>query len=452
MLQHHTLPSHDIFTYTVPSHVWTDHEYLSEVIMALLWQAGGAVAISVAFGVVTWLGFWWIYRASDGDRRPYVIIGLAIVLGVLAGGPIWGPRDQMISFALACLELLWIRRYLAGRSRALRWFPLLMVLWANLHSGWAIAFVILAIALLSEALMWVWDRGYEHVRHLRTLGIVTALAVVAVAATPHGLALYPYPFQTQFSTAQQLLIAEWRSPDFHDPHLYPFLVLVLVLMVGYAWRRPRLYDLLLAVVLLALALHSVRQITLFVAAVIPGLVDCHAEIWSEVQPRLGAWFAGTGSRQQPRVFSVITALFLVVVALATGTRIADGLRHQGQAVAADYPVAASDWMAAHPDLLGTRMYNQYGWGGYLVYRFYPDRQRRVFIFGEAALMGDQFLYQYQDIQTLQPNWMSLLDKYGVDYVVYNRGQPLDNVLRGEHGWKRVYEDSVAVIYVRQPTT
>jgi hypothetical protein len=94
------------------------------------------------------------------------------------------------------------------------------------------------------------------------------------------------------------------------------------------------------------------------------------------------------------------------------------------------------------------MYNQYGWGGYLAYRFYPQANRKVFIFGEAALMGDGLLNDYEDIQTLRPDWRSLLDKYGVDYVVYNKGEALSNVLITESDWKVVYQDSEAVIFVR----
>ena len=94
------------------------------------------------------------------------------------------------------------------------------------------------------------------------------------------------------------------------------------------------------------------------------------------------------------------------------------------------------------------MYNQYGWGGYLAYRFYPQPNRRVFIFGEAALMGDALLNDYEDIQTLRPDWTALLDKYAVDYIVYNRGEALANVLATQPGWKLAYEDPEAVIYVR----
>jgi hypothetical protein len=42
----------------------------------------------------------------------------------------------------------------------------------------------------------------------------------------------------------------------------------------------------------------------------------------------------------------------------------------------------------------------------------------------------------------------VLDRYGVDYIVYNRGEALANVLATDPHWKLVYEDSVAVIFVR----
>ncbi len=44
--------------------------------------------------------------------------------------------------------------------------------------------------------------------------------------------------------------------------------------------------------------------------------------------------------------------------------------------------------------------------------------------------------------------MEILDQYRIDYVVYNRGEALANVLATQPGWTLVYEDSVAVIYVR----
>jgi hypothetical protein len=444
MVENGRLPAADIFTFTAVGHVWTDHEYLTEILMWAVYSTAGLVVLCIAFGLITWFGFWLIY--SQVRRQPFVIVGLGLTLAAIAGSPIWGPRAQMITFALSCLELYWLKGYLEGRSRALTFFPLVMVLWANLHGGWVIAFVWLGTALVSEVSLWFWDRtNLAHRMHVRFLLIVTTASVIAVAATPHFLSLYPYPFQTEGSVAQQQLIVEWFSPNFHLTYLRPFEAMVMLVIVGFALRRPSLYELLLTIIALTLALQSARNIALFVAAVTPVLINSYSAAWQELA-RARKWSFSLPPRP---LFAAITAIALVVVAGATALRIADGISPSTQQkINADtYPIGAADWLAAHPEV-GTRMYNQYGWGGYLAYRFYPDKNRRVFIFGEAALMGDQLLNQYQDVQTLRPDWKKVLDSYQVDYIVYNRGEALSNVLATQPEWKLVYEDSVAVIYVR----
>ncbi|HET9782545.1 MAG TPA: hypothetical protein VFR33_12295, partial [Candidatus Dormibacteraeota bacterium] len=149
------------------------------------------------------------------------------------------------------------------------------------------------------------------------------------------------------------------------------------------------------------------------------------------------------------LFAAITAIVLVVIMASTAVRVGNEVSptRQQQLDASSYPIGAADWLAAHPDV-GTHMYNQYGWGGYLAYRFYPQKNRQVFIFGEAALMGDPLLNEYEDVQTLRPDWKQILDKYQVDYIVYNKGEALANVLADEPDWRLVYSDSVSVIYVR----
>ena len=444
MAENGRLPSTDIFTFTVPSHVWTDHEYLTEILMWWVYSAAGTIGIALAFGAVTWVGFWLMYRQVR--RQPYVIVGVGLALAAIAGNPIWGPRAQMITFALSCLELYWLQAYLSGRSRTLLYFPLVMALWANLHGGWVIGFAWLGIAIASEAVMWVLDRANPaHWAHLKFLVIVSVASSVAVLATPHGLSLYLYPFNTVGSVAQEKLIVEWFSPDFHQRYLLPFEAMILITIGGFALKRPSMYEFLLFIAALAFALQSVRNVALFVAATTPVLINTYGGWWREYAAAK-RWRLDSPARP---AFAAITAVALLVITAATALHVADSITGDKQASmdASTYPVAAADWLAGHPDV-GTRMYNQYGWGGYLANRFYPQPNRRVFIFGEAALMGDDLLNQYEDVQTLRPDWQQVLDSYGVDYIVYNRGEALDNVLRTSSRWKLVYQDSVAVIYVR----
>jgi hypothetical protein len=444
MVQNGRLPSNDIFTFTVTSHVWTDHEYLTEILMWLVYSSLGLTALVILFGLLTWAGFWLIYLQVR--KQPFVFVGVGLAVAAIAGSPIWGPRAQMITFALSCLELYWLRSYLSGRSRKIMYFPLVMVAWANLHGGWVIGFVWLGVALAAELWGWAWNQDDPvHRMHVRRLAVVTLVSAVAVAATPHFLSLYPYPFQTQGSEAQQRLIVEWASPNFHSIELRPFEAMIFLVPIGFALRRPSVYDLLLALVGLGLALQNVRNIALFIAATTPVLISTYGGWWTEYT-RAHGWRFSLPPRP---LFAAVTAVVLLVISGTTSLRVASSINpvHQEQLTATNYPVGAADWLAAHPDV-GTRMFNQYGFGGYLAYRFYPQPNRRVFIFGEAALMGDDLLNEYADVYYVRSNWKQVLDKYGVDYVVENRGDPLPNLLATQPDWKLVYQDNTAVIYVR----
>src|SRR2546428_11675083 len=143
ILSHHTVPHQDLYTFTVNDHRWITHEWLSEVVLALLYAAGRLPLVSLTLGAVTAAGFLLVYLAID-RRVNFVIAGLALALGVAAANPIWGPRIQMITFALSALTYLWVKRFCEGRSRALYFLPAVMLVWVNLHGGF----------VLGDAILW----------------------------------------------------------------------------------------------------------------------------------------------------------------------------------------------------------------------------------------------------------------------------------------------------------
>jgi hypothetical protein len=446
IVEHGRLPGTDLFTYTVAGHAWVDHEWLSEVLMWLVYARLGAAGVSVAFGIVTWLGLLLVLAAVRPGRQPYVIVGLAMALAAVAGSPLLGPRPQVFTFALAALELLWLRRYLEGESRAVLWSPLLVALWGNLHGGWPVGLGLIAIALIAELGAWLPGRDRERLRRARTLATVAAVSLAAVALNPNGLAIYAYPFQTLASPAQQGLIAEWQSPDFHLAALRGFEAMVILLLVGLAVsRRIGLFDVLLVVAGLALALQSVRHIPLFIVAATPVLVAAWSGAWRGAKHRLPELPQARGTG---RGMSALTAALLIAVAAAIAAGVRGDLARQDQVTSQSFPTGAAAWLDAHPGT-GTRMFNDYAWGGYLAARFYPAPNRRVFVFGEAALMGDDQIQRYQTAQTLAPGWRGVLDAAGVDYVVDDPAAPLSNALATMPGWRLAYRDRTAVVYVKE---
>jgi hypothetical protein len=325
-----------------------------------------------------------------------------------------------------------------------------------------IAFVFLGLAIISELMRWMADpRHREHLGRARRLGIVWLLSAAAVACTPNGLGLYLYPLRTQGSVAQQRLIDEWQTPSLHEPSLVPFFAMLLLLLVGFSLRRPRLFDLLLAVTALGMALFSVRHIALFVAATTPALVSSWSDTWSLVRHRLRARRLPTSKH-----LTAATAAALSLVAAATGTTIARAESSQGQVLRQLYPVAAVNRLMAGSPPCG-RIFNDYGWGGYLIerlsYNSLPpggggsgwggsstaDPRRRVFIFGEADVMGDPLIYRYEDIVRVGPGWLANLDRSGADCVLVPPDAPLAGALATRQDWRLVYSDSVAVLYARR---
>ncbi|MDQ6857297.1 MAG: hypothetical protein M3Z57_09520 [Candidatus Dormibacteraeota bacterium] len=448
ILDHHALPSHDLFTYTVPSHLWTDHEYLSELLMYGLGRVGGQLAISVAFGLITWAGFWFILKRIAVQPTHFVATAASLGLAAVAGVAVWGPRPQMITFALVCAELYFIERFLRTGHRGLYALPLIMIAWANLHGGFVIAFLFLGIAVTVELLRWLIDRTDLQARwRAGRVALVMVASAVTGLINPHGLSLYVYSWRTQTSSVQQSFIEEWQSPDFHSWAMRGFEAMVVLLIIGLALRRgrPTLFSVVAAVVSLLLALQSWRHIALFVATATPLL----AWAWGPSLDQLGTHLACVGrrfrasSRQLVRAAALVTA----VVALAVLVVLRSLLGHQAASTLDNYPSGAADYLDAHP-AIGTHMFSDYAWGGYFIYRFSPQPSRRVFIFGEADLMGDTIMNQYVEVVGLRSDWIDVLNSHNVDYVIFEPNRPLTSALAASPNWHLVYSDKLSVIYVR----
>ena len=193
--------------------------------------------------------------------------------------------------------------------------------------------------------------------------LVFVACVVAAFVNPNGIHLYSYVIQPQFSAVQQNFIAEWQSPNFHVLEERGFELMLLLVPVAFVLRRPSLVGgmpdrrRLLPGAVRGASLGALRR---------GGNAFAHMVVLG----RLGADGAACaacarGWRHVPGTMLAGAAAILVVAALGTGYFVHSTLSNQARATATNFPVGASDWLAAHPTV-GTRMFDQYGWGGYLI--------------------------------------------------------------------------------------
>jgi hypothetical protein len=201
-------------------------------------------------------------------------------------------------------------------------------------------------------------------------------------------------------------------------------------------RKPDRVEAILCLGLSVIALRSQRFLGLYALAAAP-YVARDLEEWSHAL------------RPLPAVLrAALAAVACVAIGLTVWLRpeLPSGIGFLWN----QYPVAACDFMEAHG--VRGRGFNQFGFAGYQLYRFWPDRSRLPFMdIHQSGSARDRELCAAA--QERDDAWRALDGTYGFDYALlartfYDRNRPLD-VLDADSTWALVFLDDVMSLYVRR---
>jgi hypothetical protein len=273
------------------------------------------------------------------------------------------------------------------------------------------------------------ERFFRHGRPITGPLVVAALSVAVVAANPAGLALYTYPLRYSADAHALGIVAEWRRPTPAVPLEWPYLIAALLLAWTLVSReRPRPFLLLLSIAVIVLSVQAIRNAP-FVALVLPAVVApaMTSRASRSTRPR---------SRAVPRSYALMAALvcgLLLTISFAHASFSAGAPSESG------VPAQAVDYIDAH--YAGAHLYNDYDWGGYLIYKHVP-----VFIDGRTDFYRAPMIDDYATIGRVQPGWQQLVSSYGIDLMLLRPQSHLARTLRTEPGWREVYSDSTASVF------
>ncbi len=438
----------DLFSHTRYGSPWINHSWLSQVVLYWLFHSFSYAGLGLWMAAVIVLAFLFVYLQMEGDPFSRAFI---VVLAAATSSTIWVARPQLFSFLLTAVVayVLYLFKW-RGVNRLWLLLPI-FVLWANLHAGYALGFMVLVAFVVGEVfnrLLALVAPGDDPVVSWRGIGMVIGVALLSAALlvlTPYGVRMWTYYLDTVGIGALQDFIQEWQSPDFHPLYTQPFIWLLLATLaaMGLSGRRADGTDLALVGMFTYASLLAGRNFGPF-ALVIAPVLSRHV---TALLTRLGwgGWLRVGGRSSVVRGVVNLT-LLLAIVGLAlikVWTPLTVAFNEQERCKS--LPVDAAAWILENrPE---GEMFNPYNWGGYLIWSLYPHY--RVFVDGRTDLYGDKLLRQSLEVEWGRPGFQETLAEYDVDLVLTYPDDALSLRLACVGGWKEVYRDDVAVIWIRE---
>ena len=415
MVEHGAILRNDVFSSSVAGQPYSVGEWLGEIVLYAAFVLGGWAGIVLLRGILVAVAAFFVTRVALRSGRPLVAIPLSIC-ALLLSSIVWTDRPQLFTLALfpLLLDLLLLAR--AGRPRLLLAVPPLLLVWTDLHGGYALGLGLVVLFAVDAVLRR--DR-------IRSFVIVAALAAVATLLDPGALGLGA---AVGHAATPPRYIVEESPPDVMKPAggLFALFVLATLAVAMRAGGGP--LDALLLAPLLWLALSAQRDMPYFAFAAVPYLARNLPAALPHVP--LAA----------PRV--VVPRPVLPAVAIALAAVAVLGLASLPAAPnEAAYPAGA---LASVRSGTGT-LFNEYDWGGYLIWN---APERKVYIDGRLLPYVPGVLHDFNTLVALGPGWRDILARDRITSVLLHPDRPLAGALR-EDGW-RVVIDAANVVLLERP--
>lgn len=441
ILQHGAVPQQDLFSFSKAGQPWFAWEWLSDVIFALAFAAFGFKGIVLLAGAMIGL-FTTLLLMYTVWRGANALAALGVTL--LAAGAstihfLARPHVFTLVLFVAAVWLLDCDR--ARRTRAVWVLPLVTVLWTNLHGGFVILLVWIAV-LAAEATA---RRAFSDTRRYATLLLACCAATFV---NPCGWRLHEHLAGYLSSGWIREVVQEFQAPTFRGESQLQFELLLIggIAAAALALARRDFVAALGVAVFAHLSLTSARHIPLFAVMAAPVIAVELTRLWDRLtaaRPRtsvagiLHQLAADTTPKLRrlgvlPAV--AVAALFFVPLGMAWPSDFPREL-FPVQLVRANAPLLESE-----------RLFTTDQWGDYLIFHYWP--RVRVFLDGRTDFYGRELGTEYIQLLNGQKQWRRVLDKYGFTAALVPPDLPAAALLRQDPAWRVVAEDKRAVLFVR----
>ena len=280
--------------------------------------------------------------------------------------------------------------------------------------------------------------------------LILIICIFTGLLTPLGDTPYTYLAKTMEGNTTSNISEHLPLTLINDLGMIISIILVLAL-ITFTDTKVRVSDLLMLGGLLLLAFISRRQVSMFY--IIGGIIFT----------RIISDFLGKYDKDgEDKVIKVINTIYGKVITISIVLIIAlTIIRPKLNDKFVDetsYPVQAAEYILANMDLSTMRIYNEYNYGSYLVFKGIP-----VFIDSRAELYTPQFngvkkddktyegrdiFSDYLNISNIGTYYENKFEEYGITHVLLKKNTKLNIFISRDDNYKELYSDDYFVFYER----
>jgi len=498
---------HEDLPYTYPHWLYDLGTYyiynLGETVHA---NGGGFFAIYVATIILSMVLGVLVYITNTKICKNSIVSFVVTIAAIYLLRSYIAARAQLATFILFVLTILFIERYLETKyKRYIVGLIIIPIIIANLHVAvWPFYFVLflpyIAEYILSnyseiygkielkidsfilnrkikknkntdkikrkmeyDENLWNKIKAYQEEKRknpykikiknepaTKVLIIVMIISLFTGLLTPLGSTPYTYLIKTREGKTMEY-INEHLPLTLANNNEFLITVTLLLFILILTKVKVKLRDLIMLAGLLLLAFVTRRQISMFVlicnfifAKFFTDLLEMYAKNFTPIIIEKINTYAG----------SIILILLIVALSIymfkpKIKNKIVD---------ARVYPVEASNYILNSLDIENIRLFNEYNYGSYLLYRGIPvfidsradlySPEFNGYVNEDGEIEGREIFTDFMSVSNLNTHYEDIFSKYDITHVILKKISKVNNFISKDNRYKKIYEDKNFVIYER----
>lgn len=422
------VPCCDTFSWTVNGNPWVAHEWLFDFLVYKFYSYMDFQGIVIFFFISLILLFfllWKLYQKEDKNIAQTFIIFIIVIImmnNLLNSFFVVRPHIYGLIFFIYFLCVL------LQSPKLLYTLPLVTIIWANMHGSVVLGIAMVLLQLIHETTFNYYKKE-KPVLKVRLI-LTTIFVVLFSLFNPYGIKLWKSAFWLITSSVNHQ-IYEWQPPNFSEISLLTVYLIIIVttVMIGFInkelnEKRRWVISLIYLIVTFCVAFTGVRYF--------PYLAVC----WGLFMLKNLPDNVLSEGKTIKRCAAVSASIFIILLVVVNWGKYPGSI---------DDPLQKNKWpREAIGHLEQVETFNEYIWGGYLIYKNVP-----VFIDGRADVYQkeSEVFQDYVDTVRFKKDPLEILEKYQIKQVLISINTPLDLYLK-RAGWVEKYRDNIAVIYLK----